>query len=250
MAVEDEGLLKVSLLLVNQGLESRALKDSRHSFKPLTSNNVPNSCPYLELFLSIFFRIPTEYGEIRNISPYSVWMWENTDEINSEFGHFLRSAYSIKESIRKILLCKNFKKTYKHRMSLSVNMIVTGVHRVIYDVSKQVQQDSNPQSCSSKTKSQPYSESGLIFKSDWTMLWELIRMVHRLYVSVMSSHVHLEWLIWRYRACFCYVTYAFRVINLKISRLFRARSFWNSANYIVWWYNDKSLQSDNAFKLF
>ena len=31
------------------------------------------------------------YGEIRTIFPYSVRMWENTDQKNSEYGHFLRS---------------------------------------------------------------------------------------------------------------------------------------------------------------
>ena len=31
-------------------------------------------------FWSVFSRIRTEYGEIRNISPYSVRMWENTDQ--------------------------------------------------------------------------------------------------------------------------------------------------------------------------
>ena len=50
--------------------------------------------PYLELFWSVFSRIQTEYGEIGSIfpSPYSVSMWENTDQNNSEYGHILRSA--------------------------------------------------------------------------------------------------------------------------------------------------------------
>ena len=30
--------------------------------------------------------------EIRSISPYLVWMWENTEQKNSEQGHFSRSA--------------------------------------------------------------------------------------------------------------------------------------------------------------
>ena len=41
-------------------------------------------CPYSELFWSVFFYIRTEYGEIRSISPYSVQMWENLDQNNSE----------------------------------------------------------------------------------------------------------------------------------------------------------------------
>ena len=48
-------------------------------------------CPYSKLFWSVFPRIRTEYGEILRISPYSVLMRENTDQNNSEYGHFLRS---------------------------------------------------------------------------------------------------------------------------------------------------------------
>ena len=48
-------------------------------------------CPYSELFWSVFSRIRTEYGEILRISPYSVQIRENTDQNNSEQGHFLRS---------------------------------------------------------------------------------------------------------------------------------------------------------------
>ena len=52
-------------------------------------------CPYSELFWFAFFRIRTEYGEIRSIqsiSPYSVQIRENADQNNSEYGHFLRSV--------------------------------------------------------------------------------------------------------------------------------------------------------------
>ena len=44
-------------------------------------------CPYSELFWSVFCRIWTEYGE--------VLMRENTDQNNSEYGHFLRSEFVI-----------------------------------------------------------------------------------------------------------------------------------------------------------
>ena len=40
-------------------------------------------CPQSELFWSVFSRIMTKYGEIRNISPYSVRMRENADENHS-----------------------------------------------------------------------------------------------------------------------------------------------------------------------
>ena len=49
-------------------------------------------CPYLELFWSAFSRVWTEYGEILRISTYSIRIRENTDQNNSENGHFLRSV--------------------------------------------------------------------------------------------------------------------------------------------------------------
>ena len=48
------------------------------------------NCAYLKLFWFIFSRIRTEYGKILRISPYSVRLQENTDQNNSEYGHFLR----------------------------------------------------------------------------------------------------------------------------------------------------------------
>ena len=49
-------------------------------------------CPYSELFWSVFSRIWIEYGRTLHNSPYSVWMRENTDQSNSEYGQFLRST--------------------------------------------------------------------------------------------------------------------------------------------------------------
>ena len=40
----------------------------------------------------MFSRIRIEYGDIRSISPYSVRMRQNTDQNNSKYGHFSRSA--------------------------------------------------------------------------------------------------------------------------------------------------------------
>ena len=48
-------------------------------------------CSHSEFFWSIFSRILTKYREIRSISPYSVWMRRNTDQKNSEYGHFTNS---------------------------------------------------------------------------------------------------------------------------------------------------------------
>ena len=53
-------------------------------------NPLRKKCPYSELFWSAFSRIRTEYREIWSISPYSVRMRENTDQNNSEYGHFSR----------------------------------------------------------------------------------------------------------------------------------------------------------------
>ena len=46
---------------------------------------------FSELLWSVFSLIPTEYGEIRSISTFSVRMRENADQDNSEYGHFSRS---------------------------------------------------------------------------------------------------------------------------------------------------------------
>ena len=49
-------------------------------------------CPYKKFFWSVFFRIRTENNGIGSISPYSVRMRENTEQKNSEYGHFSHSA--------------------------------------------------------------------------------------------------------------------------------------------------------------
>ena len=36
-----------------------------------------------------------EYREVHRIFPYSVWMQENADQNNSEYGHFFRSEFVI-----------------------------------------------------------------------------------------------------------------------------------------------------------
>ena len=54
------------------------------------TNHCVKSVP-IQIFLGYIFPRRTEYGEIQSISPYSVRMRENTNQKNSEFGHFLRS---------------------------------------------------------------------------------------------------------------------------------------------------------------
>ena len=51
-------------------------------------------CPYPELFWSVSSLIRAEYGEILYIPSYSVRMRENTDQNNSEHGHFLPNYYA------------------------------------------------------------------------------------------------------------------------------------------------------------
>ena len=60
-------------------------------------------CPYSELFWFVFSHIRTEYGQIRSISSYSVRMPENTDQNNSEYGHFSCSA-----ALEKMFLSRKF----------------------------------------------------------------------------------------------------------------------------------------------
>ena len=49
-------------------------------------------CPYSGFFWSVFSCLRAEYGEMRSFSPYSVRIRENTDQKNSEYGHFSRSV--------------------------------------------------------------------------------------------------------------------------------------------------------------
>ena len=57
----------------------------------ITKYALREKCPCSEFSLSVFYRIRTEDGEIRGISLYSISIRENTDQKNSEYGHFLRS---------------------------------------------------------------------------------------------------------------------------------------------------------------
>ena len=66
----------------------------KHELK-INSSILPahKKCPFSELFWSVFSHIWTEYAEILRTSPYSVRMRENTDQNNSEYGHFSRSVH-------------------------------------------------------------------------------------------------------------------------------------------------------------
>ena len=84
-------------------------------------------CSYLGFFWSFISRIQTEYGEMLRISPYSVRMQENTDQKNSEYGHFSCIVSVLKilnfENIfetevivlfSKVVLCYNFRSVCLH----------------------------------------------------------------------------------------------------------------------------------------
>ena len=66
--------------------------------KILLSYALREKCPYSELFQSVFSRMRTEYGKIPIISSYSARMLENTNQNNSEYGHFLRNDVGISQS--------------------------------------------------------------------------------------------------------------------------------------------------------
>ena len=55
------------------------------------SHSLREKCSCSEFFWSVFSCIRTEYGEIRRSSPYLLRMRENTDQKNSENGHFSRT---------------------------------------------------------------------------------------------------------------------------------------------------------------
>ena len=61
--------------------------------KTIDKVSLRKTCPYSELFWSVFSHICTEYGEILHISPYSVRMRENTNQNNSKYGHFSHKVW-------------------------------------------------------------------------------------------------------------------------------------------------------------
>ena len=73
----------------------RSTKDKKIYFISISTLALRKKCPYSEFFWSAFSRIPTEYGELLRKSPYSVRMRENTDQKNSEYGHFSHSVVHV-----------------------------------------------------------------------------------------------------------------------------------------------------------
>ena len=75
-------------------------------------------CPYSELFWSVLSGIWTEYGEILRISLDAVRMLKNTDQNNSEYGHFSRSATLNQADITNKSSVNPFKNTEKTAIAL------------------------------------------------------------------------------------------------------------------------------------
>ena len=77
-------------------------------------------------FWSLFSHIRTEYGEILRISLYSVWMWENTDQNNSKYGHVLFSdshIYALNEIVW-MKSCSIEYKVLKPRETINKNRLI------------------------------------------------------------------------------------------------------------------------------
>ena len=93
-------------------MDTRAVQKLKFSIKDFFSDCKPLH-RIRSFFWTVFFRIRTEYEEIVRITLYSVRMQENTDQKNSEYGHFSRSEQIrrrlwIRSHLPKKLLAKNF----------------------------------------------------------------------------------------------------------------------------------------------
>ena len=82
-----ENIRKPLVFHVFRGYKIRSKARNGLIFKTDTGQK----CPYSEFFWSVSSRIRIEYGDIRSISPYSVRIWENTDQKNSKYEHFSRN---------------------------------------------------------------------------------------------------------------------------------------------------------------
>ena len=73
------------------------------------NKSLPNKCPFLKFFWSVFPRGPTEYGtEYEDLfckSPYSVRMRENRNKRISKYGHFLHSECPNMDTFYTVNVC-------------------------------------------------------------------------------------------------------------------------------------------------
>ena len=98
--------------------------------------------PHSELFWSAFSRIRTEFGEVRSISPYSAQMLEDVDQIDSEYGHFLRSEsseYASKQLWNSVMVFFDENSASNVRITTSwSNIIIFAQHSKNSNVWKQI----------------------------------------------------------------------------------------------------------------
>ena len=77
-------------IAVEQGRVSHRIARAYHHCDPLRKK-----CPYSDLFCSAFPSIRNEYGEIRSISPYSVWMRENAGKMLTRITPNMDTFYTV-----------------------------------------------------------------------------------------------------------------------------------------------------------
>ena len=88
-----QSLIEGSYLLVFISIFVKFALTLRYKFREASTRlSLREKCPYSELFWSIFSPIPTKYGDILRISPYSVRMRENTN--NFEYGYFFSFCFN------------------------------------------------------------------------------------------------------------------------------------------------------------
>ena len=79
----------------------------------------------------MFSHIAIDYEEIRSISPYSLRMWENTDQKNSEYGHFLRSGvYRLMRHSKGVfgILSNGYDGDFSRKKSTAITMFTIKFH--------------------------------------------------------------------------------------------------------------------------
>ena len=74
-------------------------------------------CPNLEFFLSVYFHIRTKYEDWRCRFPYSIQMWENTDQDTDLNTFYTVSFY---KSCKKFFFSKNFIQYKQIRICLQI----------------------------------------------------------------------------------------------------------------------------------
>ena len=75
---------------------SRSFLSSLRTYAHSLTLSLREKCPYFGFFWSVFSGIQTSYSDI---SPCSVQMRENTDQTNSEYGHFTQCLVNTSQNL-------------------------------------------------------------------------------------------------------------------------------------------------------